>query len=240
MVTENIDTPVMIKMINTSSKTISFVPYRENLIHSINAGDELDFEVLNSGEALYYLEQVTSGLSISQQTVDTGKDFLTYSLPNQVGSSIINAATGTVNLSVAGSLSNLAATFTISNDATIKVGSKVQVSGTTKNNFTSAVVYTITSEDGIVKTWTVTATLATYDLAVTAPNATVSVTVGGQAITPGSDALTYGDNIVITYSAESGYQIDTAKLNAEDITSGDTVIVSEDESIVLTTSVSGS
>ena len=43
---------------------------------------------------------------------------------------------------------NLVATFTLSDGATAKVGNVEQVSGTTANDFTSTVTYTITASDG--------------------------------------------------------------------------------------------
>jgi hypothetical protein len=50
----------------------------------------------------------------------------------------------------------LIATFTVSADATVKVGDKDQVSGATKNDFTAPVTYTVTAQDGTTKTYKVT------------------------------------------------------------------------------------
>lgn len=47
-----------------------------------------------------------------------------------------------------GSKDNLVATFTLSSGATAKVGNVEQVSGTTANDFTNTVTYTITASDG--------------------------------------------------------------------------------------------
>jgi len=53
------------------------------------------------------------------------------------------------------------AVFTLSPGATAKVGTKAQVSGTTTNNFSSPVSYTITAENTLVTaTYTVTTTMA--------------------------------------------------------------------------------
>ena len=55
----------------------------------------------------------------------------------------------------------LVATFTASEDATVKVSTTEQVSGTTENDFTNAVDYVVTAEDGVTtKTYTVTVTVA--------------------------------------------------------------------------------
>ena len=90
-------------------------------------------------------------------------DILTYSLgmPPQTGDADINPTLHTVDIEVeAGTdLTNLVATFTLSDGATAKVSSVEQVSGTTQNNFTSIVLYTITAEDRTTtQNWTVTVT----------------------------------------------------------------------------------
>ena len=55
----------------------------------------------------------------------------------------------------------LVATFSLSAKAKAQVGSTVQTSGTTANDFTNAVTYTVTAEDGTKKTYTVTVTVGT-------------------------------------------------------------------------------
>jgi len=77
------------------------------------------------------------------------------------------AATGTINenaKTIAVTVPNginvtaLAATFTTTG-ASVNVGSAVQVSGTTPNNFTSSVIYTVTAADSTTATYTVTVTV---------------------------------------------------------------------------------
>ena len=78
-------------------------------------------------------------------------------------SGTINQTLGTIAVAaVSGTnVTALAATFTLSTGATAKVGTTAQISGTTTNNFTSPVEYTITAEDGkTTKTYTVTVTVA--------------------------------------------------------------------------------
>lgn len=55
-------------------------------------------------------------------------------------------------------LTALIATFTTDPFATVTVGSATQASGTTANNFTSPVSYTVTSDNGTANTYTVTVT----------------------------------------------------------------------------------
>ncbi|MBN2613707.1 MAG: right-handed parallel beta-helix repeat-containing protein [Bacteroidales bacterium] len=89
-------------------------------------------------------------------------DFLTYSLQEQTGDAIINTVDDTILAEVGYNtdLSSLIATFTISENATVAIGSDVQVSGVTTNNFTSPVLYTITAQDGSEQVWIVTVSKA--------------------------------------------------------------------------------
>ncbi len=68
-----------------------------------------------------------------------------------------SAKTVTVTLPPFTSLNNLIATFSISSKSSCRVGTTIQQNGTTVNNFTSPVSYTITAEDGSVQTYSVSA-----------------------------------------------------------------------------------
>ena len=91
--------------------------------------------------------------------------FLTYSLP--VGADgadvdgVIDKADGTITVeAVEGTgVTSLAAKFTVTDSATVKVDSTLQESGTTTNNFSDPVVYTLTL-DGETKEYTVTVNVA--------------------------------------------------------------------------------
>ncbi|MCK4241614.1 MAG: hypothetical protein KAX30_08320 [Candidatus Atribacteria bacterium] len=52
-------------------------------------------------------------------------------------------------------LTSLVATFTLSSDATAKIGTISQISDTTSNDFTSTVIYTVTAENGSTQDWVV-------------------------------------------------------------------------------------
>lgn len=158
---------------------------------------------------------------------------LTFTVPNQVGNTVINSVDNTISLTVASSRANLVATFTASQGASVTVGQTPQVSGTTSNNFTSPVVYTVTGQDGSTRNYTVTISLATYDLSVApSANATVSVTRNGSAVNAGTDVLTYGDSITITATPNAGYEITSLQVNNVDFTSGNVYQVTSDVSIV--------
>jgi hypothetical protein len=57
-------------------------------------------------------------------------------------------------------VTTLVATFVPSAASTVKVGTVIQASGTTPNDFTNPVAYTVTAEDGTFVTYTVTVTVA--------------------------------------------------------------------------------
>jgi hypothetical protein len=81
----------------------------------------------------------------------------------------LNGVTGTIDetnktiavtLPYGASLTNLLATFTTTG-ASVKVGSIAQASGTTANDFTDPVVYTVTAANASTQDYTVTVTIAT-------------------------------------------------------------------------------
>ena len=92
---------------------------------------------------------------------DKDADFVSFTFSGISGSANINKSTATIsaNASLTTSLSAIVANFSLSTGATAKVGGVEQVSGTTANNFSSPVVYAVTSGDGSnQRNWTVTIT----------------------------------------------------------------------------------
>ncbi len=86
-----------------------------------------------------------------------------FSFAEQTGAATINAADGTIAIEVANgtAVTALVATFALSPDATAKVATTAQVSGTTPNDFTNPVTYVVTAEDTVTtKNWVVTVTEA--------------------------------------------------------------------------------
>jgi len=57
-------------------------------------------------------------------------------------------------------LTSLVVTFALSSGATAKIGTTPQVSGTTANDFTHPLTYTVIAEDGSTQGWVVTVTIA--------------------------------------------------------------------------------
>lgn len=88
-------------------------------------------------------------------------EITSFSFTEQTGVATLGA--GTIDIEVANDtdITTLVATFTLSSGATVEVGAAAQVSGTTANDFTSPVIYTVTAEDGVTtQDWTVTVTPA--------------------------------------------------------------------------------
>ncbi len=139
--------------------------------------------------------------AITFMTLNNQAEMISFTAPNQVGQTTIDADAKTVNLTVTASqdITNMIATFQLSPYAKAKVGTEEQVSGQTAVDFTNPVVYNIMSEDSTInKDWTVTVTKAapleendilTYaiadvqvgDATIDTDNHTVSVTVDYQA-----------------------------------------------------------
>ncbi len=91
-------------------------------------------------------------------TIDKGKEFYSFYVPDyQIWQFAIDSNNHTIDIQVKDDtdLTNLTPQFVISNMATAKIGFIEQVSGTTANDFTSPVVYTITGTDGSTLDWTV-------------------------------------------------------------------------------------
>lgn len=106
-------------------------------------------------------------LGIDEVTVTGTKNyhtnFLTYSVPGQSGSAVIDSVNHTVHVEMpyGTQIASYAASFTISAGASVKVGSIDQISGSTVNDFTAPVIYSFTAEDGVsAQDWTVTVVAA--------------------------------------------------------------------------------
>ena len=110
------------------------------------------------GSTQDWVVTVTVALALSSEN-----DILSFSFPEQTGGATIDAVNYTVDIEVGNgtNLSNLVASFTISNLATIEISGTAQVSGVTSNNFTNPVTYTVTAEDDTQQDWVITVTIAT-------------------------------------------------------------------------------
>ncbi len=92
-----------------------------------------------------------------------GTDILSYSFTEQTAAITPDDVNHTIDIEVANGtdLTSLVATFSLSSNATAAIFGTSQISGTTANDFSSPVTYTITAEDGTTtQDWTVTVTEA--------------------------------------------------------------------------------
>lgn len=114
------------------------------------SGDVIYTVVAGDGSEQNYTVSVSVALN-------SARAFSAFSINSVNGT--INETLKTIALTVPSStnLTALAAVFTVTG-ASVKVGDVVQVSGTTPNNFTSPVVYTVTAENGSTQNYTVTVT----------------------------------------------------------------------------------
>ena len=96
----------------------------------------------------------------------TENDILTFSFSEQTGNATINSTNHTVDIEVANgtNLTNLVATFTLSDMATAFIGTTEQIGGTSENDFSNSVTYTIEAENGETQEWTITVTEATVGI----------------------------------------------------------------------------
>lgn len=119
--------------------------------------------------AVFYAQQNPSDLAnliydLNAFVRSDEKKFESFSL--HVGEVDIAGAINQTNHTIAVTVPNgttvtaLIAKFTISDYASVKVSSTAQVSGTTTNDFTNPVTYTITAKDGSTQTYAVTVTVS--------------------------------------------------------------------------------
>ena len=59
--------PQTLTITNESTKSIAFVPYRENFQIDVAAGDSYEFEVKTAGQYIYYFNQETLGLDVDKK-----------------------------------------------------------------------------------------------------------------------------------------------------------------------------
>jgi outer membrane protein OmpA-like peptidoglycan-associated protein len=139
------------------------------------------------------------------------KAITAFSFSSPAATGVVTAGSSTVAVTVpAGTnVTALVASFTLSAGASVAVSTVAQQSGTTANDFTSAVVYTVTAEDGSTRNWTVTVT-------VSGPSAPGSP--GTPTGTPGDGSATVnwtapssgGSPVSYTVTASPGSQTCTA------------------------------
>jgi hypothetical protein len=171
-------------------------------------------------------------VTVTKGAVSTAKTLLTFSFagltPAVTGT--INETAKTVSLVVPNSQSvtALVATFTVSPLATVNIGGVGQVSGTTANNFTNPVVYTVVAEDGSVSNYTVTVTkaaasslkqLLTFQFAGLTPAVTGTINETAKTV---SVTVPYGTNVTALIATFTSSPLSTVKVGTTAQVSGTT------------------
>lgn len=67
--TIKLNVPAKVTITNSADRSIGFVPYRENFTTYVSANDSVEITTTNVGQVLYYLSQITDGLSVTQEAV---------------------------------------------------------------------------------------------------------------------------------------------------------------------------
>ncbi len=189
--------------------------------HTHNIASSLgsvQFKLVNEGTNPFVITEVTIAGTAAPSSA---AEVTAFTIPNQVGSSVINSTAKTiaVDMSVGTNKTALVPIITLSAKASVAPASGAA------QDFTNPVVYTVTAEDGTTKTWTVTVTLkASSEKEVTAfslcevqiGNATINSATGTIAvrvpegtnltsIAPQTLTLSSGANILPLASATQNF-----------------------------------
>lgn len=123
-------------------------------------------------------------------------------------------------------VSSLKAAFTVSQEATVKVGEVEQVSGETSNDFSESVVYTVIAQDGSTRNYTVKVTAAPSneklikEFGFAAPRITGTIDEAAKSI---SVKLPYGTDVTNLAAVFKGSDNSTIKVNNNDQKSGESI-----------------
>ncbi|MEQ8812847.1 MAG: T9SS type A sorting domain-containing protein, partial [Imperialibacter sp.] len=98
---------------------------------------------------------VTVTVAPATEPLSSAKDIISFLLHEQTGDALINTTDHTVTIEVetGTDITNLSPAITVSDKATVSPGSEVT------QDFSAAVVYIVTAEDGSTQEWTATVTV---------------------------------------------------------------------------------
>ncbi|MEQ8548418.1 MAG: FG-GAP-like repeat-containing protein [Cyclobacteriaceae bacterium] len=141
-----------------------------------------------------------------ESTTSTETDLTAFSLSEQTGAATIDATNHTIAIEVANGtdVTALVPTFELSTGASAAVGGTAQVSGTTANDFTSAVTYTVTAEDGTTtQDWVVTVTeeSSTGSVPTISTFSPTSGPIGTEVTITGTNFSTTAANNIVFFGA---------------------------------------
>jgi galactofuranose transport system substrate-binding protein len=158
-------------------------------------------------------------LSACQKTTDptlsSDKAITAFSFASPAATGTIdeNAKTISLNLPTGTKVTALVASFTASTGASVSVGGTAQVSGTTANDFSKSVTYTVTAADASTANYVVTVTVAaSSEKAITAfsfasPAATGTISESAKTISVVVPFKTDVTNLVASFTASTGASV---------------------------------
>ena len=181
---------------------------------------------------------IASTLNVSAQFGGSDAEITAYSFSEQTGDATITAPNygqnGTVDIEVESGtdLSNLVASFTLSDGATADISGTAQTSGTTANDFSNTVTYTVTAEDGsTTQDWDVNVSIApdvndeadilAYSFAEQTGDATITAPAYGQNGTVDIE-VEYGTDLSSLIASFTLSEAATADISGTAQTSGTT------------------
>lgn len=165
-------------------------------------------------EVIPFLKDV---LSVAEDDISTRKFDITASVGT--GCSVAytingeSASAGSNVLTYGDTLVITAIASTGYNISSLKVNGKNYVSGT---------AITVTTDINVVAT----AVLQTFNLSISAAeHSEISVTKGGVEVEAGTGVISYGDSLVVSATADEGYQVTALTINGEDYVGDQTITV---------------
>jgi phosphotransferase system HPr-like phosphotransfer protein len=168
-----------------------------------------------------------SSSSTPTATASSAKDITAFSFTSLSLSGTISGTDITISAPYGTTVTALVATFTTTGSS-VKVGSTVQISGTTANDFTSSVTYTVTAADNSTKTYTVTVNVATgnekeitaFSFASLSATGTISGTNIAVTVPYGTDVTSLAATFATTGSSvKIGSTVQVSGTTANDFTS---------------------
>ena len=135
-------------------------------INTLNNQDTVQLRVVSNASCISggwkqittYSNKIVT--TVNSKVKSSEKDILAFNFSNPVVKGVISGSNISLTVPAGTNVTSLVSNFSVSDKATVKVGSTAQVSGTTSNDFISPVTYTVTAEDGTTKSYKVTVTLA--------------------------------------------------------------------------------
>lgn len=205
-------TQIISSIISSLDKKIIELEKRD----TINVTMRIDEMVPYLKEVLALAKDDQSGRKFDLTENKTGSCSVSYSVGGE------SVSTGSNVLSYGDELTISVAPSTGYTITSLKVNGK---------NFTSGNKIKVDTDITV----TVVATLDTYNLTVTpAEHSTITVTKGGNAVTPGTDAVSYGDTLRISATADEGYTITSLNINGTDYVGDQTITVTTNVTVTTT------